>query len=349
MARNLYPIQALEEVEEAMDTLILEEVPPMERTWNIYEESSSEEEGDEYEEVEPPKDEYDFDNLLKSFNHVPNHEPKCLLKVIDTLKDYGQTLKEQELEIKSLKKQLKCRIISLEKTVAVQHRNMEALQRGFQGHEGRLKKIEDTTSPRTYKLEAALAHMVKSNMQEAPKTLSLDDQKLEELKQEVLSTYTPELLCLAVKKESSQLSPVDQMIHLAKRADRLSQIKRYYEPSSNFCMEPVPLSPDVIDSLKSLPSATHQKRIQGFWQDIVRIYNEDHVLCTQFEVESILFSKGTYGEKRNQLAEFLLSGQKLQEGLKSSKKTSFARAMSFRKKDKISKSFSHWDITDIPE
>ena len=40
MARNLYPIQALEEVEEAMDTLILEEVPPMERTWNIYEESS---------------------------------------------------------------------------------------------------------------------------------------------------------------------------------------------------------------------------------------------------------------------------------------------------------------------
>ena len=345
MARNLYPIQALEEVEEAMDTLNLEEVPPMKRTWNLSEESSSDEEGDEYEAVEPPEEEDDFDNLLKSFIH----EPKCLLKVICTLRDYGQTLMEHNLELKNMNKELNCKIISLEQTVAVQQRNMEALQRWYQGQEGRLKKFEDTTIPRTYKLEAAMAHLVKSNMQQAPKTLSLDDLKLEELKQQVLSTYTPELLCLAVKKESSQLSPVDQMIHLAKRADRLSQIKRYYEPSSKVCLEPEPLSPDVIDSLKSLPSATHQKRIQGFWQDIVRIYNEDHVLCTQFEVESILFSKGTYGEKRNQLAEFLLSGQKLQEGLKSSKKTSFARAMSFRKKDKISKSFSHWDITDIPE
>ena len=66
--RNLYPIQALEEVEEAMDTLNLEEMPPIERTWSgNCEESSSDEDGDEYETVEPPQEEDALDNLLKSF------------------------------------------------------------------------------------------------------------------------------------------------------------------------------------------------------------------------------------------------------------------------------------------
>jgi hypothetical protein len=42
-------------------------------------------------------------------------------------------------------------------------------------------------------------------------------------------------------------------------------------------------------------------------------------------VENIITGMGTYGEKRNMLYEFLLIGQKLQESLKKSKKTSHFR------------------------
>ena len=170
---------------------------------------------------------------------------------------------------------------------------------------------------------------------------------VQDLKQDVISTYTPEVLCHAVKKEVRQLSPEDQLIHLAKRAHRLSQIQRSYEPSSNFCWDPVPLASDVIDSLKSLPSNKQQQKIHLFWQDIIRIYAEDHVLCTQFEVESILLSRSTLG--RDPLLEFLINGKKLQEALKQSKRKKTLMRVLLRRKDKISKSLSAWNITDIQE
>ena len=170
---------------------------------------------------------------------------------------------------------------------------------------------------------------------------------VQDLKQDVISTYTPEVLCHAVKKEVRQLSPEDQLIHLAKRAHRLSQIQRSYEPSSNFWRDPVPLASDVIDSLKSLPSNKQQQKIHLFWQDIIRIYAEDHVLCTQFEVESILLSRSTLG--RDPLLEFLINGKKLQEALKQSKRKKTLMRVLLRRKDKISKSLSAWNITDIQE
>ena len=64
-------------------------------------------------------------------------------------------------------------------------------------------------------------------------------------------------------------------------------------------------------------------------------------------MESSIRSMGTYGEKKIKLTELLLNGQKLQEALKKSKKTSLIRGVSFRKKDKISK--SEWNLSDIQE
>ena len=342
--RNLYPIQALEEVEEAMDTLNLEEMPPIERTWSgNCEESSSDEDGDEYETVEPPEEEDAFDNLLRRFAR----EPQCLLQVISTLRDHGKAIHEHALQMRSMNKRLIARIVSMEKSMAVLQSHNATLVKDNKGYKERLKKMEDTTIPRTYKLETAMAHMVNSNMQQAQKALSLDDQKLQELKDQIISTYTPELLCHAVKKEESELSPVDQLIHLAIRSDRLSHIQRTYDPRSNFWLDPIPLDPKFIDSLKSLTSDKQQEKIKQFWQNIVRIYNEDHIRCTMFEIENIILSKGTYGENKIKLTELLLNGQKLQEALKKSKKPTLMRGMSFRKKDKISK--SEWNLSDIKE
>ena len=340
--RNLYPIQALEEVEEAMDTLNLEEMPPIERTWSgNCEESSSDEDGDEYETVEPPEEEDAFDNLLKSFIQ----EPECLLQVISTLRDHGQFLHELPLQMRSMEEELNSRVMAMENSMAVLQGNVSALVKNNQGFKERMEKFENTTIPRTYKLETAMAHMVKSNMQQAHK--AGDVQELQELKEQIISTYTPELLCHAVKKEESELSPVDQLIHLAKRSDRLSHIQRTYDPRSNFWLDPIPLDPKFIDSLKSLTSDKQQEKIKQFWQNIVRIYNEDHIRCTMFEIENIILSKGTYGEKKIKLTELLLNGQKLQEALKKSKKPTLMRGMSFRKKDKISK--SEWNLSDIKE
>lgn len=342
--RNLYPIQALEEVEEPMDTLKLQEMPPMERTWIGYcEESSSDEDGDEYETVEPPEEEDAFDHLLRRFAR----EPKSLLQLISTLRDHGKALHEHSLEMRSDNEQLMARIISLEKSMAVLQSHNVAMAKDIQVYKERIKKMEDTTIPRTYKLETAMAHIVRSNMQQAQKALSIEDQKLQELKQQIISTYTPELLCQAVKNEESELSPGDQLIHLAKRSERLTHIQETYDPRSNFWLDPRPLDPKFIDSLKSLTAEEQQEKIKLFWQTIVRIYNEDHVLCTMFEIENILLSHRTYGEKKIKLTELLLNGQKLQEALKKSKKTTLLRGMSFRKKDKISK--SEWNLSHIKE
>ena len=282
-----------------------------------------------------------MDNLLKSFIQ---EEPECLRQVISTIRDHGKVLRQHALQI-DMSKQWMARIISMEKSMAVLQSHNATLVTDNRGFKERLKKFEDTTIPRTYKLETAMAHMVKSNMQQAHK--AGDVQELQELKEQIISTYTPELLCHAVKKEESELSPVDQLIHLAKRSDRLSHIQRTYDPRSNFWLDPIPLDPKFIDSLKSLTSDKQQEKIKQFWQNIVRIYNEDHIRCTMFEIENIILSKGTYGEKKMELTELLLNGQKLQEALKKDKRTTLFRGMSFRKKDKISK--SEWNLSDIKE
>jgi uncharacterized coiled-coil protein SlyX len=284
--------------------------------------------------VEQPEEEDAFAQLLKSFNQ----SPECLLQVIETLREHGIDLAQQNRENQQRYKQMNCRITSLEKTVAVQQSIIMKLYKNLQEVQASLTKIQNSTVPTTFKLETAMAHLVKSKMQHTPETRSLDDQQLQELKQQVISTYTPDLLCQAVIKEVTELGPVDQMIHLAKRADRLSQIQRSYDPSSNFWLDPKPLAPEVISALKALPADTQQEKLNQFWQDITRIYNTDHVRCIQFEVENIITGMGTYGEKRNMLTEFLLIGQKLQESLKKSKKTSLFRGLAFRQKDKICKS-----------
>ena len=182
--RNLYPIQALEEVEEAMDTLNLEEMPPIERTWSgNCEESSSDEDGDEYETVEPPEEEDAFDNLLKSFIQ----EPECLLQVISTLRDHGQFLHELPLQMRSMEEELNSRVMAMENSMAVLQGNVSALVKNNQGFKERMEKFENTTIPRTYKLETAMAHMVKSNMQQAPKALSGNVQEQQELKEQIIS------------------------------------------------------------------------------------------------------------------------------------------------------------------
>ena len=203
----------------------------------------------------------------------------------------------------------------------------------------------DRTSTRTLNPgESAEAHLVKPSMHGPPQTPTADYKHLQELKLQIISTYTPELLCHAVKKEGSELSPVEEMIHLAKTAYRLYQIQRSYEPSSNSWVDLMPLASEVIESLKILPAAKQQEKINQFWQDIKRIYNADHVLCTLFEVENIIIGGETYWQKRKKLTELLLNGQKLQESLKMPKKTSFMRVLRFRKKDKICKAKSIWNV-----
>jgi len=268
---------------------------------------------------------------------------------LHTLSQVGSVMEKEgpslaNLILGSTEKQL---ITSLQKTVAVQQSSITQLQIAMTKLEKMVQDLHlkrsqfvDTTVLRSSNLELAEEESVKSPMKLTPEIPTADDQHLQELKTQIISTYTPELLCHAVKKEGSELSPVEEMIHLAKTAHRLYQIQRSYEPCSSSRVDLMPLATEVIESLKALPAAKQQGKIHQFWEEIIRIYNSDHVLYTLFEVENIICGMETYWQKRKKLTELLLNGKKLQESLKKPKKTSFARAMSFRKKDKICKTKS---------
>jgi uncharacterized coiled-coil protein SlyX len=260
-----------------------------------------------------------------------------------SLPNVGRSQEAQNLGIVSMNKQLNQRITSLEKTVAEQQSIIIRLEKMVLDLHLKQTQFLDSSVSRILEPESAEVEVVKSKMLQDQET-----QHLQELKEQVISTFTPELLCQAVKNDMSELDPVDQMIYLAKKADMLSQIQRSYDPSSNFWLDPKPLAPEVIASLNALSAKKQQDKINQFWQDITRIYNTDYARCTMFEVDNIISGMGTYSEKREKLAQFLLDGLNLQKSLRKPEKTSFIRGLTLRKKDKICKTKSIRKKTSHP-
>ena len=204
------------------------------------------------------------------------------------------------------------------------------------------------TVPRTYKLEAAVAHHVTSQTPAPsltqksglhPEVPSQEQQQLKDLQHQVLSVHTPEVLCQIVKKEEEPLGMTKKMIHLAKTADRLSQIYKTFDPKSNIYLDPKPMDPNGISALVALLADAQKERINQFWEDIVTNCHchKDNGRCTLFELEHRMEAGDTYEEKSH----ILHTGQLLKASLKKSKSISLIRSMSIRKKSRTGDSKSN--------
>lgn len=297
--------------------------PPIERTWSLglhegrttfCEEARREYEDSEDEDEEEPEDA--LTQLLQGLNQCPSG----LFQLLTKLQKHGEDLET-----------LTQRVASLEKTVTVQQGIILSHEKTIGQLKARQQNFLDCTVRRTMKLELGMAQMVRCLENQPAEKDSQEAQDMEDLKKQILSVYTPEVLCNLVRRQELELATREQRTHfLVHTAHRLQQINRTYH--KNFYLEPKPLEPEVVASLCNLTPDEQQQRIQAAWAEISHVYNNDEGRCTLFEMETHMENGDTFEDKMDCLRAFFINGQMLQKSLKKSSGIStLAKTLGFKK------------------
>lgn len=223
---------------------------------------------------------------------------------------------EEDLEgLRDLSQKMGLRIATLEETVSKQQSTLDRL----------FEETEEMKIKQTFELESAMAKMAKVQIEGDQARQDLEEkQELKDLMQNVLSIYTPNLLCLVVKNQA-HLKPgrAEMLVYLNEQYNGLSQIFSTYEPGSDFSSEPNPLDQAVIASRRTLPTGEQEDTIKRFWDGIVWIFNNDNSRCIQYVVEEKLKQLNTFEEKKAFLVDYISYGQGLLKCMKKSKRSFF--------------------------
>lgn len=294
---------------EEMDFLSLEEIPA---AWTEHQDESD---------TSDEEEEDDYTQLRRAFNSAPG----ALAGLLTNVKEMNEKLLHLTLAIEMLSESL----------TATQGK-VSLLQEIKQVEQDKTAYLYNCIVPRTYKLEQAMAHFaqVQKNPLQVPDSQATIKQQMKSLKEDALAVYSPDLLCHLAKREEMQYtSTSDRLIFLARRAHRLTEIRRVYSPDSNHWLEPRPLEPHLEASLRSLPHDTQLAKMEAFWKDIEKAYNEYPHLFTLFEMENKTLDLETPEERMAFIRHFIDSGSWARHELKRQSGTSaLKRFMSFRKK-----------------
>ena len=229
---------------------------------------------------------------------------------------------EEDLEgLRDQSQKMGLRIATLEETVSKQQSTLDRL---FEETEEMKIKLRDMVS-KTSELETAVAKVAKAQIEADQARQDLEEkQELKDLMQNVLSIYTPKLLCLIVKNQA-HLKPgrAEMLVYLNEQYNRFSQIFSTYEPGSNYSSETNPLDQAVIASRRTLPTGEQEDTIRRFWDGIVWIFNNDNGRCIQYVVEEKLNQLNTFEEKKAFLVDYISYGQGLLKCMKKSKRSFF--------------------------
>ena len=267
-----------------------EEVPEsMEDSYQDNDQAIPEFYSDDDDDTDDEEEDDDYEAVTRAFKR----SPRALLGLLTTVRE------------------MKFKIASLEKEASVQLSRIAILERDNKELKERQMVFQETTVPRTYRLERAVASLASTvypptRPQTVPQWILDKKNELEDLLQQVVETYTPKLLCHATKIEANSKPNLEErLIFLAKHAERLIQIYRNYRPGVNFHFKPHPLDEAVVAYLRQLPADHQQSETQRYWDEIVRVYYNGRDRSVQFEMEEALRGEGTLEEKKAFLLQHL--------------------------------------------
>lgn len=249
----------------------------------------------------------DYKELLEQLN-----KPGALQGLLDNI----EAMKQAIHSLDSHNKSLEVAIDGFE-TLAI------GLEKQVQTLEGELETLHQSTALRTDKLEQSLYSLKQGPIGPTSDAVRRH-QQLWDLMQLAPKIYTPKVLRHFLEKELMECtSPSDRLVLLARKHHKIEEIKRVYQPDSNFWLSPKPMDRRMEMQLLSLPPKEQEMKMDWYWTEILRYFKEDTCgKITLFELEDTTLQMGSHEERCTFLQEYINSGKEVAKDL--SKKKSLA-------------------------